>query len=310
MRDEIGKNIVAGIIQGITSKFTDLSTTISTTVQNIINWFGQQKEGFVTKGSEMINKIKEGFNNSKASLQQKVTETSGNIKSWFSTKSAEWKGSGSSIISKVKEGFDNNKSILKTKAVEVSGNIKTWLSTKSRDWKTVGSNIVSGIKNGITGATGSLKSTVTNLGSNVLSWLKSKLGIHSPSTVMRDYVGKFIPLGISEGISNEAKSVYNSINELTNGLVDIGKANISSIVGVTYDDISGNIQSQTEVISNISSSDFANKVGQYCYNAITQGFNDNPQNVNVNIGNRKVYEGYGSYQSRQANKYGVSQVTI
>ena len=53
-------------------------------------------------------------------------------------------------------------------------------------------------------------------------------------------------------------------------------------------------------------------IRQAAYEGVSQALRENPQShkTEVNIGNRKVYEGYGSYQSRQANKYGVSQVTI
>ena len=53
-------------------------------------------------------------------------------------------------------------------------------------------------------------------------------------------------------------------------------------------------------------------IRQAAYEGVSQALRENPQShkTEVNIGNRKVYEGYGSYQTRQANKYGVSTVTI
>ena len=53
-------------------------------------------------------------------------------------------------------------------------------------------------------------------------------------------------------------------------------------------------------------------IRQAAYEGISQALRENPQShkTEVNIGNRRVYEGYGSYQTRQANKYGVSTVTV
>ena len=53
-------------------------------------------------------------------------------------------------------------------------------------------------------------------------------------------------------------------------------------------------------------------IRQAAYEGVSQALRENPQShkTEVNIGNRRVYEGYGSYQTRQANKYGVSTVTV
>jgi tape measure domain-containing protein len=78
----------------------------------------------------------------------------------------------------------------------------------------VGHNIISGLIGGITGAFGWLKSTISNLGSSVVGWAKDVLGIHSPSKVFRNEVGKMIGLGLGDGIAASTGYVTDKMDDM------------------------------------------------------------------------------------------------
>ena len=63
----------------------------------------------------------------------------------------------------------------------------------------VGSNIVHGIWSGISGAAGWLKSQIEGFAKGVVDNIKGFFGIHSPSTVMRDEVGRYLAEGVAVG---------------------------------------------------------------------------------------------------------------
>ena len=46
--------------------------------------------------------------------------------------------------------------------------------------------------------------------------MKSTFGIHSPSTVFRDEVGKMLDLGLAEGITGNMNAVDDAMEELSN----------------------------------------------------------------------------------------------
>ena len=66
----------------------------------------------------------------------------------------------------------------------------------------IGRNIVSGIWEGISATTAWIKDKITGWVGNVVDFIKGLFGIHSPSTVMRDEVGKWLGLGVWEGWSD------------------------------------------------------------------------------------------------------------
>lgn len=67
----------------------------------------------------------------------------------------------------------------------------------------IGANIVNGIAQGIRGAWGAVASAIGALTDMIPKKMRSLLGIHSPSRVMRDMVGKFIPQGIAVGMTSQ-----------------------------------------------------------------------------------------------------------
>lgn len=75
----------------------------------------------------------------------------------------------------------------------------------------IGKNIVKGLWNGIGNAKDWLIGKVKSFGSGIVDGIKGALGINSPSTVMRDLVGKFIPSGVAVGIQKNAKTAINAV---------------------------------------------------------------------------------------------------
>lgn len=63
----------------------------------------------------------------------------------------------------------------------------------------VGSDIVHGIWSGISGAAGWLMGQISGFADSVVGGIKGLFGIHSPSTVMRDQVGRYLAEGVAVG---------------------------------------------------------------------------------------------------------------
>lgn len=84
-------------------------------------------------------------------------------------------------------------------ASQFVSNIVSGLSGLAGRVMSVGSDIVHGIWSGISGAAGWLMSKISGFASSVVDGIKGFFGIHSPSTVMRDQVGKYLAEGVAVG---------------------------------------------------------------------------------------------------------------
>ena len=59
-----------------------------------------------------------------------------------------------------------------------------------QSWSNIGKNIITGITAGITGSVGKLAEAAKNAAKKAFDAAKDFLGIHSPSKLMRDVIGK------------------------------------------------------------------------------------------------------------------------
>lgn len=84
-----------------------------------------------------------------------------------------------------------------------------------------GRNLIEGLWNGISDAKSWLISKVKSVASSCLNAIKDFFGIHSPSTVFRDIIGKNLMLGLAQGISDEAAAAIGATQDVADEIADI-----------------------------------------------------------------------------------------
>lgn len=126
---------------------------------------------------------------------------------------------GKGYVKETSGSINKNKGKVKKSA---QGAVDGTKEVKTSGLSSIGENIISGIASAIT--PGGLTAPLGNAIDQAISWAKKKLGIKSPSTVMRDEVGIFISKGLAKGIESgigevkttseqTAKSAVNAMNE-------------------------------------------------------------------------------------------------
>lgn len=85
----------------------------------------------------------------------------------------------------------------------------------------VGLELVKGLFNGISNAATWLYEKVKGWASSVVGWIKDFFGIHSPSKVFADEVGKFIPPGITLGVEQAMPRAMRAMGDELAALTDI-----------------------------------------------------------------------------------------
>lgn len=92
------------------------------------------------------------------------------------------------------------------------GNAGSWLVS-------AGNNIIQGLINGIKGAIGNAVAAVKNAAANIVNAAKNALGIHSPSRVFRDEVGRMIPAGLGVGVTMNEKLAVRPVQNMVDSLL-------------------------------------------------------------------------------------------
>lgn len=78
----------------------------------------------------------------------------------------------------------------------------------------IGLNIVKGIWSGISSGLGWIKSKISGWVGNVVEFIKKVFKIGSPSKLMQDEVGQWIPKGIALGITSNSDAVTNAMSDI------------------------------------------------------------------------------------------------
>ena len=87
---------------------------------------------------------------------------------------------------------------------------------------TIGKNLVTGLWNGISEMKDWILSKIRGFGSSILSGMKDFFGIHSPSRVMEDEVGRYLGEGITKGMERGVKATIGSAKRSIYGAMDFG----------------------------------------------------------------------------------------
>lgn len=152
--------------------------------------------------------------------------------------SQQMKESGISILKKLWDGIKSWAGSLKSKIVSLAQSLPGKIKAGIGSLVSIGKNWIEGLWNGIKDKKDWLCNKIKSLAKSAKDAIKDFFGIKSPSRVMRDEVGKFITLGIGQGIILETKNLIqtarNQMSKLL-GAYEVGAINTESIAsaGIT-----------------------------------------------------------------------------
>ena len=225
---------IAGYIVNLGMKFVEFVTVdVPNFVTGFISWISQLPGQFWTYITDIIGKVAEfalnliskGYeagSNFVSSVISFVTGLPGQIWSVLSNaigKVAEF------VVKMGSKGIEAAKSLWDGIVNTLSG-----LPGKMAD---IGKYIVEGIWNGIKNAKDWLLGKIGDFAKGVIDGFKGALGINSPSRVMRDAIGKFLPPGIAVGFEvampKAQKSMNKELEKMTSDLNGIMNFNLDDI---------------------------------------------------------------------------------
>jgi phage-related protein len=97
-----------------------------------------------------------------------------------------------------------------------------------------GLNLIHGLWEGISGAAGWLWGKISGFVDDVMGNIGSFFGIHSPSTRMRDEIGKWLPAGIGVGVEQNEKDALKPIQDLNSSIMQEAQK-LNTTVAFTHD---------------------------------------------------------------------------
>lgn len=213
---QAGISLLKGLVQGIINELPTLIAEGPRIINDFASAIYSAIGDLLLAGWEMIKSLAQGIWENRGLLLENAGEIFLAVLNIFSL--SKLFSLGKSLLTNLGKGIksfashpiSSMKEVFK-KAIDAVRNI---------DWKNLGKNILSGIVDGIKkNASKILQALVAGAGA-ALDGVKKFLGIHSPSTVFRDQIGKNMALGVGVGfeknmpVDNITDSMSDSVKRM------------------------------------------------------------------------------------------------
>lgn len=240
------KDFVGNAVKAVGGFFTNLGTNIgklsqmfSDVLGNVIatvtRWVSNMASNAVSAGSQFVGNVVNFVQNLPANVAGFLSNVISNVVGWVSNMASNATRAGSQFLSSVINFVSQLPGRIASFLGSVISNLGSWagqmasrgaegarsmfdavvngLASLPGRILSIGSDIVHGIWNGISGAAGWLADKVKGFAGGILDGMKNALGIHSPSRLFRDQVGKYIAQGIGEGFESEMGNVTRQMQD-------------------------------------------------------------------------------------------------
>lgn len=192
-----GVGLLWELIKGIISAIPDLIANAPKIVRAIVDVI--MAFNWLSLGKNIITFFKNGISSMIGAVKNAGKSVYDAIKNAITNLPSTLSNLGRSAIHSLSSTVSGLASSAKTAALKVASAIESAILKLPGRMLSIGKDIVSGLWNGISNMTGWITDKVMGFANSVLGGIKKALGIHSPSRVMRDQVGKMMALGMGIG---------------------------------------------------------------------------------------------------------------
>lgn len=211
--------LLGNIVKWGNDTYNYFTTNIPIWIENITNWFSELPgriwtwlvetyNKVVAWGTDMYNKAIESAKNFIDGVISWISQLPEKISVWLRQTIDKLINFASDAYAKAR---DAGKKI-------IDGIVSTIKNLPDQIYD-IGVNIVEGLWNGITSMGTWIKNKVSSFFSGIVDGAKSVLGIHSPSRVFRDQVGKYMAEGVGVGFEDELDSVGSKMKDSFSDIV-------------------------------------------------------------------------------------------
>lgn len=246
---QTGINILLELVKGITQALPELIPVIVDAIILIVETLIDNIDLIIDAGIELILALTEGIFNALPNLIAKLPELIIKlVQALLKLIYVQLPTAGHQIVTKIIDGIFNywNKMIQKIREF-FKGTIFEPIVNKITDMASAGLQLVKGLWEGIKNAKDWLLNKIKSFASSITDGIKKFFGIKSPSRVMRDQVGQWLPKGIAVGIDANTDSALHSIDKMNEEIMN--KMNQAVNMEMAKASFSGTSGSVSQILS-------------------------------------------------------------
>ena len=213
-----GVSIISTLAGSLGAQLPQLIPCAVRMIMTLVSSLAGNLPKLIQSGLKLMKGLASGIANSIPIVAAKAPVIIGKLASTIITNLPKILTAGVQIVSKLAVGLVRGIPALIGKIPSMVSQIRNAFT--SVNWGSVGMNIVKGIASGLANAGGVIVKAAKSAAKSALDAAKSALGIHSPSRVFRDQVGKMMALGMGIGFEKNIplKSMNVGVQRAVSGL--------------------------------------------------------------------------------------------
>lgn len=213
-----GVSIISTLAGSLGAQLPQLIPCAVRMIMTLVSSLAGNLPKLIQSGLKLMKGLASGIANSIPIVAAKAPVIIGKLASTIITNLPKILTAGVQIITKLAVGLVRGIPALIGKIPSMISQIKNAFT--SVNWGSVGMNIIKGIASGLANAGGAIVKAAKSAAKSALDAAKSALGIHSPSRVFRDQVGKMMALGMGIGFEKNIplKSMNVGVQRAVSGL--------------------------------------------------------------------------------------------
>jgi hypothetical protein len=255
-----GVGLLWELIKGIISAIPDLIANIPKIISAIVDTLMAFQ--WLSLGRNIIKLLKDGIMGMVGAVKSAGIKIFDTIRNTMKNLPSTLSNLGKSAIYNLSSTISGLASSAKTAALKVASAIESAILKLPGKMLSIGKDIVTGLWNGISGMVGWITDKVMGFANSVLGGIKKALGIHSPSRVMRDQVGKMMALGMGIGFEKNIpdadmqKGIETTIGKLQAEADNIFRAGSAPTASQIVKNVTNNYTGETTNYEKVESAMF------------------------------------------------------
>lgn len=225
--------IIGHFVQWGIDLYNFVTVDIPNFINGVINWFKQLPGKIWECLCEAWENLKTWGINTYNTAKDWIGKTINNIVEWFQSLPGKvWKWL-SNAIDKVWQWGTTTYNTAKNWTLETVNNIVRWMSELPGKLVDIGVNMVKGLWEGIVSVKDWIMDKIGGFCDGIVDGMLDLFGINSPSRLLRDAVGKFLPPGIAIGFEmampKATKDILNETDQLNAELQKQVNASVNNV---------------------------------------------------------------------------------
>ncbi|WP_164219391.1 tape measure protein [Virgibacillus sp. YIM 98842] len=159
----------------------------------------------------------DGFDDAIGMVVDFVDEKSSTMRSEM--QAAGFENIGKIAPSQMSKGIGAASGAVHSRLRTLASDMKSPFQNTSGDFSAIGTGAMSGLRGGIVSGEDDVLATARRVAGNVTNTLRSAFNINSPSRLLRDEIGQWLPKGIAVGIDENVDSIYRSLSRMSDNIM-------------------------------------------------------------------------------------------